>query len=428
LRDRSSATFLLVFAITAGAFLFLAAAACGLFGLIQGVSTSDFQNTTQFLLLSLGTFWSALLLLPVIIFAVRSLQGKPEPQRTPLSVWIARLPYLLMFLVYPLVLFIGSQLSRLDLFAWWILPFLQIPAATLPVFWLVSLALRGFPPAARLKRWGAFSLGLTLSPLLILVIELTLIFVLGVALIVVLSSDQSKAMELLILAQRLQYAEPDPSAVLRILQPYLLQPFFISLVLGFVAVLVPLVEETLKPLGVWLFAGQPLTPAQGFAAGVLSGAGYALFENLFITAPGQQWALISIGRIGTTTMHIFTAGLTGYALAAAWSRGRYLRLGVCFAVSILIHALWNGLTILSVASTLQLSSDSSLPLSQLGQAAAIALLCLLALVFIGLLFANHRLRRYAIIPPPETELPDQPHTPGLPPAEPAQSELDVPES
>ena len=425
MRDRRSTTFLLAFSVLFGFFIFLTAAACGIFGFIQLASSGNTQSMTSILLFVLGLTWCGLLLLPGIWFAIQRLQSRPEQPGLFTTGWAARLPYFLMLLVYPLVLFVGSQLSHFSQLAWWVLPFLQIPAATLPVFWLAGLALRRFAPGSRLQHWGIFSLGLTLGPGLILVIELSIILFLAVAFVIVLSSDQTKAMELLILAQRLQYAQANPAVIMGILEPYLLQPAFLMIVFGFIAVLVPLVEETLKPIGVWLLAGRDLNPAQGFAAGVLSGAGYALFENLFITAPGEQWALISIGRIGTTTMHILTAGLTGYALAGAWSRGRYLRLGAFFGLSVLIHALWNGLTVLSVAATLQLPNNSAFSFTRLGQTAGIALFALYILVFAGLIFINRRLRRYAIIPPPESEPPqeDRPLAVSLPEsAQPDQGE------
>lgn len=378
------------------------AVACGIFGLIQLYATGNSQGLTSTLLFSLGMFWCGLLLVPGVWFAIRRLQGGPEQPGLFSSGRSAWIPFIFMLTLYPLVLLLGSQLARFSQLAGWVLPFLQIPAATLPVFWLVGLALRKLDFGSRLQRWGIFGLGLSLGPGLILAIELSAIFLLVIAFVIILSSNQAKAMELLIMAQRLQYSQSNPQVIFGILEPYLLQPVFLITVFGFIAILVPLVEETLKPIGVWLLAGHDLNPAQGFTAGVLSGAGYALFENLFITAPGGQWALISIGRIATTTMHILTAGLTGYALAGAWSRGRYIRLAGFFGLSVLIHALWNGLTLLSIGSTLSISTESTFPFSRLGQFASIALFCLYILIFAGLIFTNHRLRRYAIIPAPES--------------------------
>ena len=52
----------------------------------------------------------------------------------------------------------------------------------------------------------------------------------------------------------------------------------LTLVVGlvFLSFLVPIIEEIAKSLGVWLVADRLAFPAQGFALGVLAGAG--LFE------------------------------------------------------------------------------------------------------------------------------------------------------
>jgi len=405
LNDRSLATVLLVFSLLFCILLGLTAVTCSGLGVVQLVSSASFEDLTPIFLFAIGLFWCGLLLLPTVWLAVQRLRGRAEQPGPLTKRWSSWLPSLLMLLVYPLVLLLGSQLARNSQLSWWILPVLQIPAATLPVVWLTSLALRRLSTGTHLKRWGIFGLGLSLGPGLIMVFELGAIFLILIAFVVYFGSDQTRAVEMMILAQRLQYAEANPTIIASILEPYLLQPVVLLGVLGFIAVLVPLIEETLKPIGVWLLAGQTPNPAQGFAAGVLSGAGYALFENLFITAPGEQWALISIGRIGTTTMHILTAGLTGYALAGAWSRGRYLRLGLFFGLSILIHALWNGLTLLSLVSALPKIASLPVEITRLGQFGGIALVSMYFLVFLGLIFTNRIMRRYAIIPAPETQLP-----------------------
>jgi hypothetical protein len=410
LNERNTATILLATSLAFVVILCLTAAVCGVLGAIQATSSGSVEALTSVLLFVVGILWCSLLLAPTIWYAIQRLRGQPDqpgPFSTGRSAW---LPYWLMLLAYPLVLLTGSLAFRAGWLAGWVFPLLQIPAATLPVFWLSGMALRGLASDSRLQRWGIFGLGLTLSPALIMVVELGVIAVLVLVFAIRIGSDQSRLFELMLLAQRLQYAEADPEAIFAILEPFLLQPGFLIVVFGFVAILVPLVEEALKPAGVWLLAGREPNPAQGFAAGVLSGAGYALFENLFITAPGEQWALISIGRIGTTTMHILTAGMTGYALAGAWSRGRYLRLAVIFGVAVLIHALWNGLTLFSVASAVSLTDPISQRLGGAEQAGVIILFALYLALFAGLILANRRLRRYAIIPPlavlPQEAMPD----------------------
>jgi RsiW-degrading membrane proteinase PrsW (M82 family) len=197
----------------------------------------------------------------------------------------------------------------------------------------------------------------------------------------------------------------DPHLLLRSLAPYLARPAVIYIALVYIAGIVPLIEEVLKPLGVWLLVGRALSPAAGFAAGALSGAGYALFESLALAAGGgEEWAFQAFVRSGTGLVHIATAGLTGYALALAWRENRYIRLGVAYLLSVTLHSLWNGLTVIYSYSALleQTGSAEAMPLvTRIGIAAPFAITYLALTCFVFLLLANRLLRR----PDPLAETP-----------------------
>jgi len=85
---------------------------------------------------------------------------------------------------------------------------------------------------------------------------------------------------LTLLAQRLSNAGSDPETLLRILQPVAMTPSVLISVLLMVSGVVPLIEELVKPLGLWVLVGKKLTPAQGFVGGLLCGAAFALLESL----------------------------------------------------------------------------------------------------------------------------------------------------
>jgi RsiW-degrading membrane proteinase PrsW (M82 family) len=141
---------------------------------------------------------------------------------------------------------------------------------------------------------------------------------------------------------------------------------------------VPLIEELLKPIGVMLLLGRPLTPAQGFALGALSGAGYALVENLMVGVDAETWAFATLGRFGTSVMHIFTAALSGYALVRAKNGKRYLQLAGIYLLNVLIHGVWNSLVILTSATIISdLGAGGSLP-SQLVYIAPVILVLIAA--------------------------------------------------
>jgi hypothetical protein len=123
---------------------------------------------------------------------------------------------------------------------------------------------------------------------------------------------------------------------------------------------------------------------------MLSGAGYGLFESLSLANGGDGWAFLVIARSGTTLLHIFTAGLVGWGLALAFSKGKYLNLALAYLAAVTLHGLWNGLSILSSGSAL-LGEDaaSSSLLNFLSQAAPVALVGLAVLLFILLVWCNY---------------------------------------
>jgi RsiW-degrading membrane proteinase PrsW (M82 family) len=195
------------------------------------------------------------------------------------------------------------------------------------------------------------------------------------------------------LGRQLSYAS-SPEVVIRTLAPYLLQPgiaylFFVSL-----AVVVPLVEEVLKPLGVWLLAACKMTPAEGFALGALSGAGYALLESLMIAIFPEQWLVAVLARIGTGLLHLVTTGMMGWALVLAWEKRAYLRLGVTYLSVVLLHSLWNGLSISSSTLPMLASyADQAQWAERLGEVAPIGLGLLAFGLWLLWNAANRKLQR-----------------------------------
>jgi hypothetical protein len=295
----------------------------------------------------------------------------------------------LLLLTMPVILLLGNAVSSNDELAWILLPPLHVLAIALPVFWLVSMALHGLPIGSPQRTWGVFDVGLVLGPGLILFLEISagiLLFVLG--LIYVVSQPQLLE-ELTYLAQRLSVVPGDPELILQILEPYVTNPAVLFIGLIFIAVIVPLIEEMFKPIGVWFLSGSKLSPAEGFAAGILSGAGFALFENLAFASGGSEWALAVITRAGTAVVHIFTASLMGWALALAWTKRKYLTLVITYIVAVLIHSLWNGLALFGMA-TYEFFPTS---IQDFTGGAITGLIVMIVILFALLMTFNRRLRK-----------------------------------
>ena len=365
-----------------------------LIGLIQLLLPSEAQGSSTIpLLLGSSGVIIGLLLVPSAVYSLLRLMGRRPTRLAPTPRWLR--PTLLIFAL-PVPLLAGWWISQQGAPLQLILPIFHFLAIGIPILWLSNLAVRGLPLGSPQRAWGLLGSGSALAPLLILVAEIFALLGGATVWSVWISGQPGVLDELSILVERLRQAGNSPQLIAHILSPYLQDPLVIFSAFTFTAVIVPLIEEAIKPLGVWFLAGSRLTPAEGFTAGILCGAGYALVESLILSVDGgEQWVSLVFARIGTAVVHPLTSGLTGWALAYAWRENRYLRLGAAYLGAVLLHGLWNGLTMLI------LITDLSQPFDQLGQgllsqASQLAPYGLVGLAIAGLvalLWINVRLRR-----------------------------------
>ena len=336
---------------------------------------------------------AGVLLVPSAVFSLFALLGrKTYPFPRKLAYWIAGFSILLL----PFTLLAGRWVIRNVEPVWLLLPPLHVLAVGIPILWLVFLGIRELPLGSSKRAWGVFSSGLILGPLLILIIEIFVLTFLLVVFALYASSQPDLVAELSRLADRIMVSPQDSTVLQQMIAPLLLRPIIAFGAVVFLSVIVPLLEEAIKPVGVWLLVGSGLTPAAGFAAGLLSGAGYALFENLFYTASVTNWSTLVFTRSGTALMHMMTASLTGWALARAWRYRDYLGLGIVYLVTVLIHGLWNGLGVLSAAGQIAANQLAGTSLEELISAAPIGLMALSAALFILLIKFNADLRKSSV--------------------------------
>jgi hypothetical protein len=365
-------------------------------GIIQLLTPSQTQaGRVPFLLLGTSGALIGLILVPSAAYAMLRLMGRQPARLLPMPGWLR--PSLLIFIL-PLVLLAGWWVSRQGALGELTLPFLHLLAIGIPILWLAFLAIRNLPVGSPQRAWGALGSGSVLSPALILLAELGVLLGGALAVSIWISGNANAVGELTTLAQRLEQAQQvgsSPELLMHMLTPYLSDRRVIFAAFAFGAVIVPLIEEALKPLGVWFLAGSHLTPAEGFTAGVLCGAGYALLESLLLSSNGgAEWVSLAFARIGTGVVHILASGLTGWALASAWAEGRYLRLGAAYLGAVLIHGLWNGLTVLILVAGLSqaLGQTGEQSLARAGEWAPYGLVALAVLGLAALIWANWRLR------------------------------------
>ncbi len=383
------------FATSLAAFL-VANIALGLFlySLLEFLTpNADRDNSFSLLLLASGFFTVAFLLIPPAILAFWRVIGQPIPA------WIYRLrlpPLSVLLILYPLVLLLGNWVSGHLMSAFLFLPFLHIMAIGIPIAVILKISLGGLNATSLQRKWGVFSVGLTLSPLTIFVLEL-FAFVFPLLLLTIwISRDPERVEQLRQLSETLRQPFADPNELVRLLQPYLIEPAVVLTFLFFAALVVPLIEEAIKPLGVWMIYGRTKGELDGFVSGALCGGGYALLESFMLGSTNTEWLVAVIGRSGTGAIHVFTTALVGAALTGAWQSRRYLRLLIAYGVSVFFHGIWNGFAILAALRGLYETEQGfwSLPfVANLALTAPLFIVILACLAILGLWIFNRRIQK-----------------------------------
>lgn len=364
-----------------------------LLGLVQRFSpAATTADSLPFLLLSASLVLIGFLLAPSAWYALMHLMGRGTTAAISFSGFL--IPAIIVILI-PLVLFAGDWISNQEGFAWLLLPPFHILAISLPVLFLTFLAVHGIPLGSPQRAWGVFAAGSFLGPVLIFAAEMLALLAIMAVAVLWISSQPDLLNELMDLMNGLQTGNLQPEQAQSFILPYLTKPAVVLTIGIFGAVLVPLIEELLKPIGVWFLVGTRLTPAGGFVAGILCGAGYALIESLGLASSGAEWASLVVARMGTAGVHIFTTGLSGWALALAWKQNSYLRLGWVYLFNVFFHGLWNAMTLTIVVSSIPRLGNNIIytRLEKIAEFAPMILGALAVLSIIGLLVANRYLSK-----------------------------------
>ena len=361
-------------------FLFVAA---GVMALVQ-----DGLNAQLLTLFTMG--WTALLVGGLFLFpivqSIQQLTGRETHFATRSYLKIATV---MMVLWLPLLL-LGQVVAARAILPWLILPPLQMFLVVTPIFFLIELARRNLPHPEG-AGWGVYGIGVLLTQPLVIFLELVALVILAAAGLAWLSTQPVLWSQITNLADRLTYAQMNPQLTEQILLPYLRSPAVLIGVLAIGAGLLPLIEELLKPLAVWVMASRKLEESTGFVLGLFAGGTFALLESLGMAASTdlETWASVLTARVGTGVLHVTTTALTGWGLASAWKYRKYLRLGLMLLVSFSLHAVWNAFGLL-------LGLERYLPESVNGwlkPARSIVLVAMALIMVLILLIMNLRLQR-----------------------------------
>ncbi len=380
---------LITFGISA-AFLLLLFAGLGIKSISELLNSSGDPAGQMIVTFAYG--FELLVLLVCSWFVLQRAMGREEanlPFKLPYAEWQTFAVIGVCF--FSVLIGEAAAYTKITLLTWLILPVLTLLIIVPPIILLWGIGTKGIDLG---KRWHVFTilgLSMTVGPAIMIILEL--IVLIGIIIIssVYIAIQQPALFKELVSLSKVLGQETNPDLILNRVAPYLKNPFVFGTLVGYIAVIVPLIEELFKPLAVWIFAKRLSSPAQGFAMGMLSGGAFALIESLNASGDGSMsWGAIVSIRAGTSLLHMTASGLVGWGITSAFHEKRISRFFSAYFTAACIHGIWNACAAAAGASTLgeTLGMSSSL---------VPAFLCGMATLGIGMLVvliaANRKLQR-----------------------------------
>jgi RsiW-degrading membrane proteinase PrsW (M82 family) len=343
---------------------------------------SDDSLGVQLAITNLTSFGAMCLsCLPLAYSTGRSLLGHRSPSSSAASpAWLTTA------ILFPLSLGLGYLAYDRNVLSSLLGPIAHVSAAAIPVIIAVTIVRSKGPRVSPRRLWGQFLAGVWATPVFALAIEIS--FLILVLLIIIMGLIGTPSGQEIIE----RFIQPDAWSSASAYDNLLLfvqQPWAVIQLLGFIVLLVPLIEEVLKTMAIWPLLGRRLAPSEAFLSGALGGAGYAFVEAMFLTQPGPEWTATMFARSGATLMHTFTAGLSCWGVAQLVQQRQWRRFVGAFLSAVAMHAVWNlvavGIGVVSISGELQ---QDLLPPGIVGVLAVlgVAILILLSvLALIGLI-------------------------------------------
>jgi len=361
-------------------------------------AANAFSDQVTSLSLALTAFTACFLMIPSLVHASRP--ARPAAVATinkPLLIAVT-----LGMVVWGGVIILGNRLVQ-NFASPLILPFLQIFATGLPLVFIFTFASRGFTAGSVQRKWGIFDFSLSITPLVIIILEIFLLITLGLILLFSLLLQPDALNNIQSLAQGLQSLSNNPSLSNPLISQFGQSSGVLAGLLIFVSVLIPLLEEILKPLGLIVLAGRKPSPSQGFVAGMLCGAGFAFLEtsSALAGAAGPEWTVLAITRLGTDLLHIAASGLVGWGLASAITLKKRGRFWGAYLSAAALHGTWNAFAILMgyfPVVTANIKPNLQV-VAWLGNIAPFILIAISIGLVVILILMNQKLRHEAIPPP-----------------------------
>ena len=302
--------------------------------------------------------------------SIRRLSDKPKNPKSNQTGWLR-----FVILLFPFILWAVTAWKHSIVLPDWIFSILIFLGVLIPAVWLLRMASGPLWGLHKGRDASIISFSSSVTIPFIMVVQLVLVVIAIVVLAILNIGNLPQGLDSMSEFEEL-----------------LRSPMILLVFTVFVAGIAPAVEELFKTLAVWMLVGLDLSDGEGYMAGMMSGAAFALVEGMLYAAqsallPGNDWIFFLLGRMGGTLIHIFNGALIGWALAKSWRDRKFARLIVIYLLAFIIHGIWN----LAVVLTQLIPSLMGREIDQLLSNLVMAVLALLVgLSFIA--FARHVLK------------------------------------
>jgi len=215
---------------------------------------------------------------------------------------------LLAMLLWGGLLYVGQNITVWKLPSWLISP-LDVLVVAIPILMILTLGLNQLTAGSRQRSWALTNVTSFVSTQIMILLEFIVIIVAIVIAFGWLSKQVDLTPYLSIFNGKSSIDQSELQSLVNKLSPFVQNSDIYAAVALIFCVFVPLIEELFKPLGVWFLAGKKLTPAQGFAAGLICGATFGLIESISMInmADSGAWLSIAVARVGTGLLHTLSA-------------------------------------------------------------------------------------------------------------------------
>lgn len=281
--------------------------------------------------LALGA--TALFGIPGLLVAARGILDDRHPLSRRPSHW-----WLLLLLTLPAAAAVNHLVYEREILP---APFgltTNLLTAVFAVVLSLHLVRRSAPPVSVRRLWGQFLTGLYAVPPLILVFELMALIPIAALITASLMTSSLPAIS----PETLMDPNFDPQQYLEQIDlEAITDPGSIALLVAYLGLIVPMIEELLKTSALWFVMKRITNPGEAYLAGALAGAGYGFFEALMLSQPGPEWAQIGLLRIGATFLHTAVSGLAAWGLFLAFRYRKWPAAFAAYTGAVFVHGIWN---------------------------------------------------------------------------------------